>query len=229
MRIAAVSKSPPHIFSVARILRHRYGDFAHYNLEDPLDELLFIICSQKTAQSSYRRSFQALREEFPTYRALASASQSHIENVIGHAGLGKRKSKAIRALLRAIIDQFGTIDLNSLREVCDPEVEAVLVSLPGVGKKIARCVMMYSLGRKVFPVDTHCWRIARRLGWVRRTRFDGRCSPRDMDRLQNKVPENLRYSLHVNFISLGRELCRAASPKCDLCPISFCCKRIGVD
>jgi endonuclease III len=110
----------------------------------------------------------------------------------------------------------------------DEEAEAFLLSLPGVGKKVARCVLMYSLGRQVFPVDTHCWRIAQRLGWVRPTQKDKHCAPRDMDRLQSKIPPELRHSLHVNMISLGREICAPTSPRCDECPISAWCPKIGV-
>ena len=114
----------------------------------------------------------------------------------------------------AIIERFGRLTLAPLQGLDDAAGEAFLTSLPGVGKKVARCVMMYSLGREVFPVDTHCWRIARRFGWVRPTQKDGHCAPRDMDRLQNKIPPALRFSLHVNMVSLGREHCKAGAPLC---------------
>jgi endonuclease III len=110
----------------------------------------------------------------------------------------------------------------------DDECEQFLLGLPGVGTKVARCVMMYSLDRQVFPVDTHCWRICRRLGWVRRTTPDGNCSRRDADRLQSRIPPELRRSLHVNMVSLGKRLCLAGSPRCDECPIGRLCRRTGV-
>ena len=131
-------------------------------------------------------------------------------------------------LFDIIVAKFGEPTLKPLRKMSDKDAEAFLLSLPGVGKKVARCVLMYSLGRQVFPVDTHCWRIARRLGWVRPTQKDKHCAPRDMDRLQSKIPPELRYSLHVNMISLGREFCSQAAPRCDECPISAWCPKIGV-
>lgn len=222
------AKSPSNIDAVAQALTERYSDFDHHNLSDPLDELLFIICSQKTTQSGYRETYSALRTAFPTNELLSAASRPAIASVITRGGLSQRKSKAIRALLDEIIDQFGAPSLDRLQEMDDNEAEQFLISLPGVGRKIARCVMLYSLKRQVFPVDTHCWRVSRRLGWVRRTRFDGRCSPRDMDRLQNKIPDELRFSLHVNMVSLGREFCRPRNPRCPVCPIADFCKRIGV-
>lgn len=214
---------------IATGLKKWYGDFDHYNLKDPLDELLFIICSTKTEEASYRNSFRGLKESFPTHKAIASADAGSIARAIVSGGLSNLKAKAIRNLLDAVVARFGEPSLESLRSMDDDEAEDFLVSLPGVGKKIARCVLMYSLGREVFPVDTHCWRIARRLGWVRPTQKDGHCAPRDMDRLQSKITPKLRHSLHVNMVSLGRGICIASAPKCGQCPLVDWCPRIGVD
>lgn len=213
---------------IAEALSARYGDFNHYNLSDPLSELLFIICSTKTDEANYRASFASLIETFPNNNCLAAASIEEIAQAIKIGGLSMQKAKAIRGILDRIKEEFGAVTLEPLRTWVDKDIEHFLLSLPSVGKKVARCVMMYSLGREVFPVDTHCWRIARRIGWVRRTYTDGRCSPKDMDRLQDKLPPSLRYSLHVNFVSLGREICVAGLPRCEECPISQWCRKIGV-
>jgi endonuclease-3 len=221
-------KYPAAVREVAATLKYRYHDFAHYNLKDPLDELLFIMCSTKTEEASYRNTFRALKKSFPTHHKIAEASVEYIASTIVSGGLSNQKAKAIRNLLDAAIARFGKPSLEPLRAMTDKDAEAFLLSLPGVGKKIARCVLMYSLDRQVFPVDTHCWRIARRLGWVRPTQKDRHCAPRDMDRLQSKIPPELRYSLHVNMISLGRDICIANAPRCDECPLFDWCPRIGV-
>lgn len=221
-------KRPANIDEVAAALKYRYADFNHYNLKDPLDELLFIICSTKTGEVSYRTTFKALKTAFPTSNQLAQAKAEHIAKLIAPGGLSNQKSKAMRSLLDAVIARFGAPTLKPLRKMSDRDAEAILIALPNVGKKVARCVMMYSLDRQVFPVDTHCWRIARRLGWVRPTQKDRHCAPRDMDRLQSKIPPEFRYSLHVNMISLGREICTASAPKCEECPIATWCSKIGV-
>lgn len=222
------TKSPKYVVEIAAGLKKQYRNFDHYNLKDPLDELLFIICSTKTEEASYRNSFRALKESFPTHHEIAVANAESIARAIVMGGLSNQKAKAIRSLLDAVVERFGEPSLKPLRLMVDDDAEDFLVSLPGVGKKIARCVLMYSLGRKVFPVDTHCWRIARRLGWVRPTQKDGHCAPRDMDRLQFKIPPEFRYSLHVNMISLGREICTAIAPKCEKCPVADWCHKIGV-
>ena len=221
-------KYPLSVWNVAAALKIRYHDFSHYNLKNPLDELLFIICSTKTGEASYRSTFRSLKETFPTHLHIAEAPAEYIARPIVSGGLSNQKAKAIRDLLDVIVAKFGEPTLKPLRKMSNEDAEAFLLSLPGVGKKVARCVLMYSLGRQVFPVDTHCWRIARRLGWVRPTQKDKHCAPRDMDRLQSRIPPELRYSLHVNMISLGREICTPTAPRCDQCPISVWCPKIGV-
>lgn len=221
-------KYPAAVREVAATLKYRYHDFNHYNLKNPLDELLFIICSTKTGEASYRSTFRSLKETFPTHLHIAEAPAEYIARPIASGGLSNQKAKAIRDLLDIIVEKFGAPTLKPLRKMRDKDAEAFLLSLPGVGKKVARCVLMYSLDRQVFPVDTHCWRIARRLDWVRPTQKDRHCAPRDMDRLQSKIPPELRYSLHVNMISLGREICTTTAPRCDECPISAWCPKIGV-
>jgi len=215
---------PKRIDETAQILHKRYRDFAHHNRKNPLEELLFIICSVQTQESNYRRTFAALRRAFPRFDDLAAASARAIAKPMKPGGLSLTKSKAIRKICSGIQVQFGKVTLGPLQMMNSEECETFLTSLPGVGAKVARCVMMYSLGREVFPVDTHCWRICQRLGWIRCTSKNGVCSRHDMDRLQEKIPLRVRFSLHVNLISLGREFCRARNPRCPECPLAFMCK-----
>ena len=223
--------NPSHLRNVceiARVLRNRYYDFSHYNKSDPFDELLFIICSTKTSEVGYRGTYRALRKRFPRRQMLASASRSEIAKVIKTGGLSNKKASAIRGIVLYVMSRFGRLTLAPLKRWSDRECEDFLVSLPGVGKKVARCVMMYALGRQVFPVDEHCWRVSRRLGWIRQTRRNRSGSPRDGERLQSNIPPELRYSLHVNMVSLGREYCVAQRPRCGECVLKNLCRRIGV-
>ena len=213
---------------VAKRLSARYADFDHYNRRNALDELLFIICSIQTNEKLYRNTYSALRSAFPRFQLLADATESEIAEAIEFGGLARQKARKIKRILEEIIDEFGRPTLSPLHHMTDEECERFLTSLHGVGKKTARCVMMYSLARAVFPVDVHCWRICRRLGWVRATRPDKSCSPKDMDRLQARIPESIRFSLHVNLVSHGREICRTKEPNCDVCPIRAYCRRIAV-
>jgi endonuclease III len=185
--------------------------------------LLFILCSLQTNEELYQATYANLRAKFPTFRQLADASEGEISTVLARGGLSRQKARTIRAVLSLLEADFGAPTLSPLRAMTDDECEQYLESLPGVGRKTARCVLMYSLGRQVFPVDSNCWRIARRVGWVRPTRPDKSCSPRDMDRVQSGVPLNLRFSLHVNLVSHGRAYCLPSVPLCEACCIrQFC-------
>ena len=218
----------PNVEKIARVLSMQYGNWGHYNRRNPLEELLFILCSIQTNEGLYRDTYSTLRRAFPSFKSLAVADEGEIAGLIANGGLSKQKARKIKYLLNQVSERFGKPTLAPLKRLNDNEREQFLISLMGVGKKTARCVMMYSFRSQVFPVDLHCWRICRRLGWVRATRPDKSCSPKDMDRLQVKIPPALRFSLHVNLISLGREICTTQKPKCSVCPISLYCRRIGV-
>ncbi len=216
------------VHSVARVLSERYGDYPHRNKANPLSELLFILCSLQTNEELYQSTYANLRAKFPTFRQLADAKEDDIATVLARGGLSRQKARTIRAVLSRLEADFGGPTLSPLRTMTDAECEHYLESLPGVGRKTARCVMLYSLGRQVFPVDSNCWRICRRLGWVRPTRPDKSCSSRDMDRVQSGIDLSIRYSLHVNLVSHGRAICLSAAPKCQDCCIREMCRRVGV-
>ena len=220
------TRSFSNVHAVSRALSAVYGDWAHGNRADPLHELLFIICSIQTTEALYTAAFASLRRAFPTSHHLSSATEREIADAIRRGGLAAQKARAIRAIIQRLVSDFGRPTLRPLYAMSDRECEAFLISLPGAGKKTARCVMMYSLARKVFPVDSNCWRICRRLGWVRPTRPDKSCSGRDMDRVQAGVPPKLRFALHVNLVSHGREICLPDSPLCDQCCIRQFCRQL---
>ncbi len=218
----------PYVKDIAIILRKEYQDFSHYNKSNPLDELLFIICSVKRSENVYLRAFKSLKQAFPTFQTLAKASTRDILKKVEWGGLQNQKATSVKQLVQAIQKRFGKLTLAPLRDMTDKECESFLTSLPGVGKKVARCVMLYSLNREVFPVDSHCWRIATRVGWIDASFKSKTCTSQNMDRLQDKVPDKLRYSLHVNMVSLGRDVCNARNPKCHECIIREYCDTRGM-
>jgi len=214
----------PQVHQIAEILSNRYQDFNHYNRKNPLDELLFILCSVKRSEAVYLRAFRSLKQVFPRFEDLAKASTKELVSKVSWGGLQNQKAASVKALMETIVDRFGKPSLSKLKYLNDEECEEFLSSLPGVGKKVARCVLLYSLDRKVFPVDTHCWRIAGRLGWIKPSATNVNYGPSGArDQLQEIIPPHLRFGLHVNFVSLGREICIARKPQCDTCPIERYC------
>jgi endonuclease-3 len=221
-------RPPANIIPIARELRKSYKDFGHFNRKNPLDELLLILCSVKRSEKVYLQAFKSLKQAFPTFEKLNQASVKALTKQIEWGGLQNQKARSLKKITTAITGKFGKLSLAPLRKITENECEEFLYSLPGVGKKVARCVMLYSLRMKVFPVDTHCWRVSKRLGWIKANNKHKFCTSTDMDILQNMVSPKLRMSLHVNMVSLGREFCLAHAPKCHQCPIAQYCLKLGV-
>jgi endonuclease-3 len=137
--------------------------------------------------------------------------------------MANQKSGRIRNVLRVIHKQYGEYSLDGLRRKKDSEILEELTSLNGVGVKTAACVLLFSLGRDRFPVDTHVHRICNRLGLVRN------CPTPEKTfwAMQTLVPKGKGYSFHTNLIRFGRLVCRSVSPACDRCPLYAECRWPG--
>jgi endonuclease-3 len=186
---------------------------------DPLEELILTVLSQHTSDVNADRAFASLRAAFPTWDALVAAPPEAVADAIRSGGLANTKAPRIQAILAEVRDREGAFDLTRLRELSDAEARAYLVSLPGIGPKTAAVVLSFALARDAIPVDTHVHRVTRRLGLVPPT-----ASAERADRLlHDLVPDGLRTELHVGLIRLGRELCKAPTPRCRPCPLRDLC------
>jgi len=149
---------------VTRLLAATYGSPNHDNKRDPLDDLVFIILSQMTTHHSFGRVFDRLKERYPEWDQVASTPLRRLRSVIKDAGLSNQKAPRLKAIVTKLRADFGRATLDPLRHWSTARAESYLTSLPGVGTKTAKCVLMYALDRRVLPVDTHVWRVARRIG-----------------------------------------------------------------
>ena len=200
-------------------LRKRYGDLVPPRRADPLDELILTVLSQHTSDVNAERAFEGLRAALPTWEAVVRAPTRSVADGIRSGGLADTKAPRIQAILREVEARRGAFDLSALADLSDDEARAELVSLPGVGPKTAAVVLSFSLGRDAMPVDTHVHRVTRRLGLVPPNTSADRA-----DRvLHELVPEGLRTPLHVALIRLGREICKAPTPRCGICPLKDIC------
>jgi DNA (cytosine-5)-methyltransferase 1 len=211
---------------VARIVAVLYGTPDLGNKPDPVDELVYIILSRKTREEAYQQAFTALKTRFATWDALLDADPVQVEAVLVPSGLGKKKTTSLFGALGSLRRRFGTCTLEPAKHWTDTELEAFLCSLPELHRKSAYCIMMYAFGRKVFPVDTHVGRVLARLGPYRELGVDlvGKDHKQLQSELADLVPPNLRYSLHVNLVVHGREVCRAVKPLCSECSLRNFCK-----
>jgi endonuclease III len=210
---------------VGRRLRKVYGEPSYDplplgNLPDPLEELVYILLTVKTAHVGYYDLYMGVfKRAFPTWGTLEHTGAKRVADAIKIAGLSNQKAAHIKGILRRLRDDFGQVSLDPLRSMSTPDAEAYLLSLPGVGKKVARCVLMYSLRRSVFPVDTHVLRVMKRLGLA-----DPNLSrAKSHDTLQAMIPPRVRFQLHVNLVKLGRETCVDLRPKCPQCVLADRC------
>ncbi len=210
---------------VDMILRQRYGVPHLHNVRDPLAELLLIVLSRKTPEDAYLRAFHRLLQSHDSWEDIHHMEEDELQDMVEDGGLASKKVAAIRGMLTTIHDTFGEYSLESLEQMSDQDVLKFLASLDEVGPKSALCVMMYALERPAFPVDAHVGRFLTRLGIFTVLGLDlGALDHKQKQRyLQDLVPPELRYSLHVNALMIGRELCPASSPSCEDCPLSDRC------
>jgi endonuclease-3 len=180
----------------------------------PLDSLIATLLSQNTNDRNSHQAWLNLRKKFPTWEKVLAAPAREIARVIEVGGLKNQKAKRIRQILRTVRSDAGSFDLRFLQGKTNEEAIHYLVSMKGVGLKTAACVLVFSLGRDVFPVDTHIHRLCNRLGLAKT-----KTAEQTYDQMQALVPKGRAYSFHVNLIRFGRKICRAQNPLCGVCPL----------
>lgn len=204
---------------ITQNLEATYGIPRNTRPDDPLDELILTILSQSTSDTNSRRAFQSLKSRFADWEAVRRARPATIAAAIKSGGLANVKSVVIKNVLNEIKLRRGELDLSFLRTVSIAEAKTFLTSLKGIGPKTANCVLLFACGRPVFPMDTHIFRITRRLGLVP----PGGSDEQAHELMEGLVPANKHYSLHVNLIRHGRQICRPQNPACERCPlIEYC-------
>jgi len=213
------------LLEVDRRLRKSHGADALGNKRNPLDELIYIQLSVRTRESAYQATYPALRRLVGgSWARLLELSDRQLLDALQGGGMATTKISRLRGITKGIRERFGRVSLAPLKKMSDADAEKILRALPGVGPKVARCVLLYSLDRNVFPVDTHCRRVLTRLG-VMRERVDIKASH---DYLQPLVPVGIRRSLHMNLVHHGRSVCVPRRPKCASCVLlDLCCSKFA--
>jgi endonuclease-3 len=181
----------------------------------PLDELVLTILSQNTSDLNSERAYARMRERFPTWRSVRDAPEADLVDALRPGGLAAQKAPRIQAVLRAL----DGLDLEWLATVPPAEAMGWLVALPGVGPKTASCVLLFSLGVPVMPVDTHIHRIAGRVGLIpARTGADAAHAI-----LTEMTPPAQMLEAHLLLITHGRTTCTARRPRCGECVLLDLC------
>ena len=209
---------------VARRLRRAYGEPPAPRRLPPLDELVLTILSQNTNDTNRDRAYADLRRALPAWDDVADAPIPVVERAIRSGGLAPTKAPRIKAVLRALRDRGIALDERALRRIRHDRLFELLVGLPGVGPKTAACVLLFSLDRPYFPVDTHVHRVAIRLGLVP----PKATAVQTQQQLQAALRPDDMYEVHLNLIRHGRHVCVAQRPICSECALTDLCPKVGV-
>jgi endonuclease III len=213
-----LSKRSRIVKQVCKKLEQTYGKPRLGNPTEPLDDLVYIIISNKTPPDRADKLYQTLKATYKSWDEVLVKGFRKLERILEPGGLVKAKAPQMWAALEKVKADFGTCDLSALKKMPEREAYDYLVSLPGVSKKVAKCIMMYTLDMDVLPVDSHVHRVSKRLGWTNKT------EPRQAhEELEALVPPELRYAFHVDCIVHGREICRPAQPLCSSCVVRKSC------
>jgi len=210
------------IFFVNSILKAEYGSPDHGNPKDPVDDLLYLFLTRKPpfkkGLKSYRRLKRAVGNNWGILNFL---SNNELTNIINDPVIFEMYLKDLLNLTAKIKERFGKVDLSKLRSWSNKRCFEFLTGLPGVGSMIAHSVMMYTLGKKVFPANSASIRILARIGSIPETIISN--NKKVQERISEIIPQKFAYDLHVNLVSHAQKVCTSKNPNCSECVIrKFC-------
>ncbi|MCY3544942.1 MAG: endonuclease III [Chloroflexi bacterium] len=205
---------------VMDFLGPQYGPAQWHVRYSPAEELVYTILSQHTSDLNSERAFTNLMRVFESLDAVADADVSAIEEAIRRGGLAKQKAPRIKNVLNQIRDELGSFDLSFLAEMPLDEAKAWLKRLNGIGPKTAAIILCFSLGMPAMPVDTHIFRVSKRLGLIGpKVNAD-----KAHDILEPMVAPEDVFAFHMYLIQHGRQVCKAQRPQCGNCALYWGCR-----
>jgi endonuclease-3 len=215
--------NPEHRERIKQVHAHLLEVFGYPEWRQPLpavDELVCTFLSQNTNDINRDKAFQAIKAHYTSWEEVRDADPQEFMQVIRIAGLANQKGPNIQQALREISAKNGEISLDWLKDLPLEEARQWLLSLKGVGRKTAAIVLLFSLGKPAFPVDTHIFRVSGRIG----LRPVGLSIEKVHDYLEAAADPQDYSALHLNLIRLGREFCHARKPECFRCPVVDLCQ-----
>ena len=181
---------------------------------DPFKVLISTILSARAKDEVTEVIAEKLFEKYPTAEALASAKKKDVIAIIYKIGFYNAKSKNIIETAKMLVEKYNSKVPDTLEQ---------LIEFPGVGRKVANCVLVYAYKIPALPIDTHCHRIPNRLGWIKTK------SPEETEiALERIIPKKHWGIINDTLVCHGKTVCLPISPLCSKCPIYTLCKRNGV-
>jgi endonuclease-3 len=216
---------PLHLYEMTGVTADRldehYGPRTLAPNHDPVGEIVNTILSQHTSDVNSGRAYASLRAAFPTWESVIDAPPELIAVSIRSGGLADQKAPRIQHALETILESRGAFDLAFLSSLARDDARDWLMSIHGVGPKTASCVLLFSLGMPVMPVDTHIHRVSLRLG-IMPPSMSAEAGHEWLESLLGDDPQRI-YAFHVEMIQHGRQVCIARIPRCDDCFLRDIC------
>lgn len=207
------------IIRILHLVEKTYGRVPTLNRTNPEDELVRTVLSQNTNDRNSLAAFANLKKRYKTWDNVLRADRHEIADTIRHAGLADIKAARIKDVLAEIKRREGKISLANLSKLDIDSAMSYLMSLKGVGPKTASCVLLFSFNKPVMPVDTHIFRVTKRLALI----GESTNIVKAHDLLTKLVPKSLIYQFHLGIIKHGRTTCKAQDPKCGSCVLYRLC------
>lgn len=187
---------------------------------DGLDALMRTILSQNTNDENRDRAFERMRARFPEWGDVMAADEAQLKDAIRVAGLANSKAPNMQAFLRWLKQKRGNLNLDFLRDLQTQTAVSLLTEHRGIGIKTAYIVLAFAYDRDLCAVDTHVYRVLRRVGVV-----SAKCTrERAHLELAPLIPEGHARSFHINMVEFGKTVCTARNPSCSACPVSPLCR-----
>jgi endonuclease-3 len=229
-------------------LRDMYGVPVWARVYDPTSELVLTMLSANSADVNAEKAFDLLCRHWPAredgalsrkaasgfragwggvgieegeadWAAIADAPLDELIDVIRPGGLAPTKAPRIQAVLRKLFEERGDFSLEFLGDMTSDAALEWLTAIPGIGRKTASVVLLFSFGMPLMPVDRHIERVAKRIGLVP----EKATAEQAHDYLQAQLPGERVHEAHVNLITHGRQTCHAQRPEHERCAIADRC------
>ena len=182
----------------------------------PIEQAVFTVLSQNTTDVNAERCLENLkRVTGEDLLRIPELSDRELLSAVKPCGMFNQKLKALKTL----ISKWDEVE-RRLRELPEKEAINYLTSFPYIGSKTARVILTFGFGKNTFPIDTHCYRVLKRLGVFPESWSKERIS----EFMEENFGGEFNRELHYNLIRLGRRICKARKPKCDKCPLKDLCR-----
>lgn len=179
------------------------------NYDSPFQLLVSTMLSAQATDKSVNNVTKELYKDYPDLESFLTLSQEEIEERIKKIGIYKNKASNIYKMCRELKERFDGQVPKKLED---------LMSLSGVGRKTASVVLVEAFRIPAFPVDTHVFRVTRRIGLAKEKDAD-----KVSDELMKKLPKYKWHLMHHLLITHGRQVCIAQRPRCETCSLTGIC------